>query len=141
MADNSVFFPQEVLDLWVVEGIAELRPNEVILLKEGRRYLVEEAAFIIREVTGTGDPNELEGRVHKVSELTERGAEILEGSMILGDNAYDVASGWMGRSAEPFAQHLVSPARKMARKVSGTASDPDPTSDEDLLQRLNAAIG
>ncbi len=134
--DNSVFFPQEVLDHWVIEGIAELRPGEVLLLKEGRRFVAEEAVLVLREVTGAADPHDLLDRVKLVADLTEKGAEILEGSMLLGDNAYDVAPGFMGRPAEPFAAFLASPMRKLAKRTSGNAAGPDPASDEDLLSSL-----
>jgi hypothetical protein len=34
--------------------------------------------------------------VKSVAYLTELGAELLETSMVIGDNAYDVIPGWMG---------------------------------------------
>jgi hypothetical protein len=48
----------------------------------------------VAEVTGAGDPHEIVGRVRPKAPLADKGAEILEGSMILGDNAYDVIQGF-----------------------------------------------
>ena len=67
--------------------------------------------------------------------LEESGAELLENSMILGDNAYDVVPGWMGHATVSYADHLVSAERKAARR-----GQPDmgavPRDDEELLQRF-----
>lgn len=107
---NRVFFPQEVLDLWLVDGRVDLRQNELTLVdredptgRPGRTYRVTEAVRVLSEVTGAGDPHELVGRVKAKTFLEQLGAEILEGSMILGDNAYDVVPGWMGVSADEGA--------------------------------------
>src|SRR5690606_21160193 len=93
---NRVFFPQLRLDQWGVEGKIDLTGTELVVLAEGRRYAIEESVRVVAEVTGANDPHKLVGKVRPKSGLDEMGAEILENSMILGDNAYDVVPGWAG---------------------------------------------
>src|SRR3954447_25552459 len=98
-----------------------------------------EAVRILREVSGTDDSHEVIGRVKTRAFLVELGAELLESSMVLGDNAYDVVPGFLGAPIGSFEEHLTGEARAQAIK-----SLPDvphmppgnPASDEDLLARF-----
>ena len=110
-----MFFPQAAIDQWGIEGKVDLSASELILLAEGRRYKIEEAVRVVAEVTGANDEHKLVGKVKPKPLLDELGAEILENSMILGDNAYDVVPGWMGTPTTPFAEHMLSPERMQAR--------------------------
>ena len=109
MAKNRLFFPQAALDTWVVEERIELTDTELTLKTGGtaagavgRRYRLVEAAHIVAEVTGTPDPHEILGRVKSKGFLTELGAEMLESSMMIGDNAYDIEPGFLGTPIESF---------------------------------------
>ena len=70
--------------------------------------------------------NELIGKVKSRAFLTELGAEILEGSVIIGDNAYDAETGFVDAPVGSFAEFRkhTPPATVLARAI---------TSDEDLL--------
>jgi hypothetical protein len=103
VAKNRLFFPQAALDIWLVEERIELTDTELTLKAENRRYRLIEAAHILSEVTGTPDPHEILGRVKSKGFLTELGAEMLETSMMIGDNAYDIAPGFLGTPLESFA--------------------------------------
>ena len=128
---NRVFFPQSALDQWLADGTVDLRGTELTILAESRKYRILEAVRVVTEVTGAADVQELVGRVKAKSLLEEKGAELLESSMILGDNAYDVVPGWLGTPLSSWNEHLASPERAEARGASGTAEDPK--SDEDLI--------
>jgi hypothetical protein len=132
---NRVFFPQSAVDQWGIDGKIDLVAGELILLAEGRRYKVEESVRIVTEVTGANDDRKIIGKVKPKRALDEIGAELLENSMILGDNAYDVVPGWSGVPTCSFADHLLSPERMKAR---GDRTDigTGPKSDEELLQRF-----
>lgn len=132
---NRVFFPQTALDQWIVDGTVELQQGELVILGEARRYHVVEAVRVVREVTGTGDPHDLVGRAKTREHLEQLGAEIVEGSMVLGDQAYDVEPGWVGVPIDTFAEHVGSDARRMAR---GDAKPTDPKTDEELLANFLA---
>jgi hypothetical protein len=134
-APNRVFFPQSCLDQWGVEGKIELTPTELMIISEGRRYAIAEVVRIVVEVTGANDPHGLIGKVRAKAELEAIGAEILENSMIIGDNAYDVVPGWAGTPVTTFADHLLSPDR-MAARAGRTDIGTGPKSDEDMLSRF-----
>src|SRR5437762_14101038 len=102
---NRVFFPQTSLDEWLGDNRADIKGEELTLKSAGRRYRIIEAVRVIREVTGTADPHELLGRVKTRAFLTELGAELLESSMIMGDNAYDVVQGFIGAPIGSFADY------------------------------------
>ncbi|MDF2692152.1 MAG: hypothetical protein K0S65_535 [Labilithrix sp.] len=132
---NRVFFPQACLDQWGIEGKIELTPTELVILAEGRRYEITEVVRVVVEVTGSPDPHDIIGKVKSKAELEGIGAEILENSMIIGDNAYDVVPGWAGAPQIPFEDHLLSPERITARSgITDIATGPN--SDEDMLARF-----
>ncbi len=121
---NRVFFPQAALDEWLTEDRVDLKHDELLIKNEGRRYRIIEAVRVMCEVTGTEDPNELIGRVKSRAFLSELGAEILEGSMIIGDNAYDVVQGFVGAPIGSFSEHRQSVPEIVIRGMS---------TDEELL--------
>lgn len=132
---NRVFFPQVALDQWIVEEAIELKGTELTIVAEGRRYQLSEAVHVVAEVTGAPDPHDLVGRVKPKPFLEGLEAELLENSMIVGDNAYDVVPGWVGTPMGSFVDHMASPARVKARAAS-KATGRDPKTEEELLQRL-----
>ncbi len=133
---NRVFFPQTAFDQWLVEGAIDLKGNELTILAEGRRYRIAEGVRVLREVTGTTDANDIVGRVKSKVFFEELGAEILEGSMIIGDNAYDIIQGWLGAPATTFQEHQSSDAWKRARQSNHDFPAEEPKTDEDLLARF-----
>lgn len=102
---NRVFFPQAALDAWVAEDRVDLAADELTIRAEGRRFKIVEGVRVLREVTGSPDQAEVVGRVKSLAYLNELGAELLEGSMIIGDNAYDVVPGFVGAPVGTFEDH------------------------------------
>lgn len=136
---NRIFFPAAALDAWLGEGKIDLAGEVLTILvrdealggmHEARKYRIVEAARVLREVTGSPDVNELEGRVKSRLFLTELGADLVESSMVLGDNAYDVVPGFVGTPIGSFAEQV---GRKAGEEG---AAAPAPASDEDLLARF-----
>lgn len=130
---NRVFFPQSAVDQWGIEGRIDLVSGELILLAEGRRYKVEECVRVLAEVTGANDEHKIVGKVKPKRALDELGAELLENSMILGDNAYDVVPGWMGTPTSSFGEYLLS-SERMAARAGKTGVGAGPRTDEELVQ-------
>jgi hypothetical protein len=125
MGPNRVFFPQDSLDHWIGESRVDLVGNELVIKAENRRYRVVEAVRILSEVTGALELHDLVGKVKSLTFLSELGAEILENSMVLGDNAYEVMPGFMGTAIGAFNEH---------RAQQGVAEvEPMPKSEEALL--------
>jgi hypothetical protein len=127
---NRVFFPQATLDQWLFDNRIELRSDVLRLTEEGRRFRIIEALRVLREVSGADDRHELIGRVKTRAFLLELGAEVLEHSMILGDNAYDVVQGFIGAPIGSFAEHLAASPRSAAMGI---------TSDAELLAHFVSA--
>ncbi len=132
---NRVFFPQAAMDQWGIDGTIELNASELILLAEGRAYKIVEAVRVVAEVTGANDAHKIVGKVKPKAALDEIGAEILENSMIIGDNAYDVVPGWMGSPTTSFADHLLS-AQRMKARGGKTDVGSGPNTDEELLKKF-----
>jgi hypothetical protein len=125
---NRVFFPQAAFDQWLVDGSIDLKGSELTILAEGRKYRITEAVRVLREVTGFSDQNDLVGKVKSTLFLQELGAELLQDSMIIGDNAYDVIPGWLGAPTVPWEQH-------QKTRSSGEFGE-EPRTDEDLLAKF-----
>ncbi len=102
---NRVFFPQAALDEWLADDRVDLKNDELSIKGEGRRFRIIEAVRVLREVTGSDDPHELLGRVKSYAFLNELGAELMESSMIIGENAYDVIPGFVGAPTATFEEH------------------------------------
>jgi hypothetical protein len=138
MGNNRVFFPQAALDQWISDGKVDLAGDELTIKPEARRYRILEAARVVREVTGLDDANDLVGKVKTRAHLSGLGAELLENSMVLGDNAYDVITGFVGAPMGSFEEHLAGQARSEARGGPGNAHarGAAPASDEDLLAKF-----
>ena len=128
MGKNRVFFPQEALDRWLVEGRVEISGSELTIVGERRRYRMVEAVRVLSEEAGHSDPDELVGKVKTVLYLTELGAELLGDSMVLGDNAYRVVAGWLGSPVGTLAEHRAERQERVSR-----APAPPVGSDEELL--------
>ena len=122
---NRLFFPQQSLDEWIVDGRIELTSGELTIISEKRVYRVAEAVRVVAEVTGSEDVNELVGKVKSVAFLQELGAELLEGSMLIGDNAYDVVPGFTGFPLVSYDEHK-----------SALNGAPSAGSDEALMRAL-----
>ena len=130
---NRIFFPQSALDHWLVEGYVELAGNHLTIVGEGRRYRIAEAVYVIREVAGAPDANDIIGKVKSRVFFEELGAEILQDSMIIGDNAYEVKTGWLGAPTSSFTEY-VRERQKSEPNLEGFSEEP--RTDEDLLARF-----
>jgi hypothetical protein len=112
MAKNRLFFPQQVLDAWVAAAKAELRDTELFVRDESRSYRLAEGVRVLREVSGEPDAQELVGKCKTLAYLRELGADILDTSMILESNAYDIVPGFLGTpvGSSPAVESVKRPA-------------------------------
>ena len=133
VSPNRVFFPQEALDRWLVNGEVELSQGLLTIKTERRRYRLVEAARIMAEVSGLPDPHEVMGKVKTVGFLSELGASLLGESMVIADNAYEIVPGWLGSPVGTFAEHRAELSGKRASSTSGARSLSNASSDEELL--------
>jgi hypothetical protein len=136
VGQSRVFFPRAALDEWLSENRVEIGGRELLLKSEGRRYRIVEAVRILGEVSGLTDPYDIVGRVKSVAFVTELGAELLESSMVLGDNAFDVVPGFLATPVGTFSEYRAD----RSGKTPGRSSAPTaaPRSEEELLLRFVA---
>jgi hypothetical protein len=96
MASNRIFIPQDALETWLADGSAEMYGLDVVLKDEQKTFRISEGVRVVREVSGGVDTNDLVGKCKSRMYLKQLGAEILEHSMVLENNAYDVVPGFLG---------------------------------------------
>ena len=93
---NRIFFPQASLDEWLIDDAVTIEGTTLTFIADRRSNLMAEAVRVLCELTGERDTSELVGKVKSRIYVQELGAELLEGSMVLGDLAYDIVTGWVG---------------------------------------------
>lgn len=95
MSLARVFVPQEALESWVAEGLAQLNGETLVL--EDVSFQLASAVRFIAEVAGGGDAEELVGKVKTLDQVGELGGEHVTASVVLGDNAYEVIDGFLAQ--------------------------------------------
>jgi hypothetical protein len=93
MAQARVFIPQEALESWLSGGRGQVI-GETLLL-DGVSFALTGAVRFLSEVAGGGDEVSLVGKVKSLAQLDELGGEHVSGSVVLGDNAYEVLDGYL----------------------------------------------
>jgi hypothetical protein len=126
MRPNRVFFPQALLDSWIADDRVDLGGDQLLLRDEGRRYKIEEAVHVIADAAGGADAAGLIGKVKTRSQLAEHNAEILENSLIVGDDAYEVVPGFVGEPVGSFE----------SRAAEATGEPTPAANDEQLLAQF-----
>lgn len=96
MRENRVFVPQEALDLWLSDGRIEIDGQVMKLLPDGERFTLKTAVRFVSEVAGGGDSLKLVGKVKDLDQIAELSGDYSSGSVVLGDNAYEVIEGFIG---------------------------------------------
>jgi hypothetical protein len=134
MGPCRVFFPQQALDYWLSEDKVELSGSSLTFKAERRRFRVVEAVRVLRKDTQLEDAFELVGKVKTVNFLLELGAELLQNSMILGENAYEIVPGFVGipwGGPDQAGADAAHPSARKAEPLPGASQ-----TDEELLATL-----
>ena len=100
-----LFISQGRLDAWSSEERVKVEDDVMILARDGRAFRLRPALRFLRvagpgSASDTDDPNGLVGRVKLLDDVVRLGGEQFMESVILGETAYDVQSGFVG---EPVA--------------------------------------
>lgn len=91
-----LFISVERLDAWTAEGRASLHGERMTLTELKRDFTMTPAVHFLRIAGAPSDPIGLVGLVKTTAELNKMGAELMGDSVIYGDNAYDVVTGFLG---------------------------------------------
>jgi hypothetical protein len=95
-----LFISQARLDAWVSEDRIKVEGDVMTLAGDSRFFKLKPAVRFMKVTGGDDDPSALVGKVKTIADLTKLGGEQYMESVILGDTAYDVQTGFIG---EPVA--------------------------------------
>src|SRR5215475_10773605 len=90
----KLFLPQSTLEEWAGSDQADVRDQALVLSGETAKFPVEPAVHMKALVSGP-DEHQLLKKVKTEAQLAELGAERLADSVVAGDTAYDVVSGYL----------------------------------------------
>lgn len=99
----KLFLPQRTLEEWASSEKADVHDQALVLAGERVRYPVEPAVHVTALVSGP-DEHRLVKKVKTDAQLAELGAERLADSVVAGDTAYDVESGYVVQVPDPAQQ-------------------------------------
>jgi hypothetical protein len=95
-----LFISQGRLDAWSSEDRVRIDSDVMTLAGDGRSFRLRPAVRFLKLSGSDGDdPHQLVGRVKLLDDLSRLGAEQFMESVIVGDTAYDVQSGFLGEPA------------------------------------------
>jgi hypothetical protein len=101
-----LFVSQAMLDAWAEQGKIELDGPKMALRSHegvGRSFALEPALRFLQVVGAETDPHALVGKVKPEARLRELGGERLGESVVLGDVAYEVQTGFLAEASAPPA--------------------------------------
>jgi len=90
----KLFLSQQMLEEWAASDKADVHDNGLLLAGQPVRYPVAPAVHVTQLVSGPDDLKLLR-KVKTDAQLQAVGAERLADSVVAGDTAYDVVSGYV----------------------------------------------
>jgi len=99
----KLFLPQATLEEWASSDQADVQEHVLVLTGEPVKYPVEPAVHVMALVSGP-DEHQLLKKVKTDAQLSELGAERLADSVVAGETAYDVESGYVVQVPDPTGQ-------------------------------------
>ena len=96
----KLFLPQSTLEEWASGDKADVHEHALVLSGDSVQYPVEPAVHVKSLVSGP-DEHHLLKKVKTDAQLAELGAERLADSVVAGDSAYDVESGYVVQVPDP----------------------------------------
>ncbi|HUM09697.1 MAG TPA: hypothetical protein VLT82_01995 [Myxococcaceae bacterium] len=90
----KLFLPQTTLEDWAASGKADVHEHALVVTGESVKYPVEAAVHVMALVSGP-DEHQLLRKVKTEAQLAELGGERLADSVVAGESAYDVESGYV----------------------------------------------
>ncbi|HKP61406.1 MAG TPA: hypothetical protein VJV78_31975 [Polyangiales bacterium] len=94
MRANRMFFGQEAVDRWLESGQVSLE-GEVLTLRNGPRFRLTSGVVFRVEVASGEDVLQLCGKAKTVDEVAAMNGELVTGSVLIGDHAYEVTDGFL----------------------------------------------
>ena len=109
-----LFLSQSVLDRWLSDGTADVSGETLTIQPAAHKFELKTAVLFEREVTESGDKHGLLGRVKDLEQITALGGDYSVGTVIVGEEAYEVTDGFAGTAMheEDLLPALASLARR-----------------------------
>lgn len=137
MGISRLFWPQDLLDQWIIDEKISMKGAELTLAAEGKKYKVAQAVLFSSDVGDGEDACHLVGRVKAVSVLEQMGAEYYMDSVILQDSAYQVVGGVLGELCGTEDLSRTRPRVPSAAASSASErTEEDECNDKELLARF-----
>ena len=99
----KLFLPQTTLEDWASSERADVHDRALVLTGESVKFPVEPAVHVVTLVSGP-DEHQLLKKVKTDAQLAALGAERLADSVVAGESAYDVESGYVVQVPDAPAQ-------------------------------------
>ena len=136
MGLSRLFWPQELLDQWIVDEKISLEGERLTIQKERRTYRVKQAVFFFADVGDGEDTHKLVGRVKEVQQLDDMGAEKYMDSVLVQDSAYQVVSGFVGEQFPIEESTTGERADDIEGAVANHTGEATEDSDKELLAKF-----
>jgi hypothetical protein len=94
MRANRMFFPQEAVDAWLEAGRISLE-GDVLGVPNGPKFRLTSGVVFRQEVASGDDALGLCGKAKTVDEVVALNGELVTGSVLIGDHAYEVTDGFL----------------------------------------------
>ena len=116
MPVSKLFLPQAMLEEWALGDKADLKDGKLVIAQDKSTYPVTPAVHFVKLVSGSDD-RKLIAKVKSEEQLQKLGAEHLAESVILGETAYEVVSGYLTDVPSP------APAKPAPKKGANPEAD------------------
>ena len=136
MGANRFFWPQELLDQWIVEEKIVLEGEQLTILAENSTYQLDQAIYFIKDVGDGSDHYKLVGRVKNKNVLDEMEAEHYMDSVLIGDSAYEVVTGFAGAPKVSAAAESQKQLTNITGAIASQTGDEAEADDRELLARF-----
>ncbi len=90
----KLFLPEATLEEWAVEAKADLQGEHLVIAEDKTVVPLTPAVHFSKLVSGSDDKHLL-SKVKSAAQLQSLGAEQMRESVILGETAYEVVSGYI----------------------------------------------
>lgn len=139
MQKSRVFVSQETLDRWLSDERVEVDGETFTMLPEGQRFRITTAVHFLREVADGGDQQHLVGKVKDLEQIAGLGGDHCSGSVVIGDDAYEVVDGFLCQPMNDTAEEgpQVIAGTSLAAATAAALGDATPASGEfDMLSHF-----
>ena len=136
MGANRFFWPQELLDQWIVEEKIVLEGEQLTILEENSTYQLDQAIYFVKDVGDGSDHYKLVGRVKNKNVLDEMEAEHYMDSVLIGDSAYEVVTGFAGSPKVAAAAESQKQLTNITGAIASQTGDEAEVDDRELLARF-----